>query len=133
MRQSRQRQLKLERPSRQHYVPAARVLAVSVCACACGMAPPLHSPPHLAAETLLPCAPQGLPTIRAFGAGPRFRSAFLQELSDNGAWWFCFLTTGGCGRGFAWICVCVCASACVFESVCVLAGELGWGRWLVCA
>ncbi|EFN52562.1 hypothetical protein CHLNCDRAFT_138549 [Chlorella variabilis] len=36
---------------------------------------------------------KGLPTIRAFGAGPRFRSAFLQELSDNGAWWFCFLTT----------------------------------------
>ena len=42
-----------------------------------------------------PTAVQGLPTIRAYGAGARFRSAFLQGLSENGAWWFCFYTTGG--------------------------------------
>ncbi|PRW21108.1 multidrug resistance-associated 1 isoform X3 [Chlorella sorokiniana] len=36
---------------------------------------------------------KGLPTIRAYGAGARFRSAFLWDLSDNGSWWFCFLTT----------------------------------------
>jgi hypothetical protein len=55
---------------------------------------------------------QGLPTIRAYGAGPRFRTAFLQQLSDNGAWWFCFLTTGGlrCGSVFSFVCVPVCSS-----------------------
>ncbi|KAL4424666.1 hypothetical protein ABPG77_004473 [Micractinium sp. CCAP 211/92] len=36
---------------------------------------------------------KGLPTIRAYGAGARFRSSFLWDLSENGAWWFCFLTT----------------------------------------
>lgn len=29
---------------------------------------------------------QGLPTIRAYGAGARFRSSFLWDLSENGAW-----------------------------------------------
>ncbi|KAL4420399.1 hypothetical protein ABPG75_010055 [Micractinium tetrahymenae] len=36
---------------------------------------------------------KGLPTIRAYGAGPRFRASFLWDLSENGAWWFCFMTT----------------------------------------
>lgn len=30
--------------------------------------------------------PQGLPTIRAYGAGARFRASFLWDLSENGAW-----------------------------------------------
>lgn len=37
-------------------------------------------------NTLLPWISQGLPTIRAYRAGARFRSAFLFDLSDNGAW-----------------------------------------------
>lgn len=36
---------------------------------------------------------QGLATIRAYGAGPRFRAAFLAELDANGAWWFAFIST----------------------------------------
>ena len=69
--------------------------------------PALPSPP---AEMSCACPPacpcglhpntvQGLPTIRAYGAGGRFRSAFLQDLSENGAWWFCFYTTGGWADG----------------------------------
>jgi hypothetical protein len=37
--------------------------------------------------------PQGLPTIRAFGAQARFRRLFTAALDDNGAWWFAFLST----------------------------------------
>ncbi len=36
---------------------------------------------------------QGLPTIRAYGAGPRFRAAFVAALNANGAWWFAFIST----------------------------------------
>jgi hypothetical protein len=36
---------------------------------------------------------QGLPTIRAFGAGERFKQAFVGELDANGAWWFAFIAT----------------------------------------
>jgi hypothetical protein len=41
---------------------------------------------------------RGLPVIRAYGAGARFRAAFLQALSHNGAWWFCFLSCARCAR-----------------------------------
>lgn len=40
----------------------------------------------------LSAALRGLPTIRAYGAGARFRGAFLTALTRNGAWWFCFLS-----------------------------------------
>ena len=36
---------------------------------------------------------QGLPTIRAYGAGPRFLAAFIGALDANGAWWFAFIST----------------------------------------
>ena len=36
---------------------------------------------------------QGLPTIRAYGAGPRFLDAFVGNLDANGAWWFAFIST----------------------------------------
>ena len=36
---------------------------------------------------------QGLPTIRAYGAGPRFLEAFIGALDANGAWWFAFIST----------------------------------------
>ena len=38
-------------------------------------------------------AMQGLPTIRAYGAGERFRATFLAELDANGCWWFAFMST----------------------------------------
>lgn len=47
-----------------------------------------------------PCL-QGLPTIRAYGVGERFRTAFLSDLTANGSWWFCFLVGGGSGQGGA--------------------------------
>jgi hypothetical protein len=57
---------------------------------------PSPCPANHYATSLLPhdFPVQGLPTIRAYGAGPRFRAAFLEQLSENGAWGFCFLTTG---------------------------------------
>ena len=55
--------------------------------CCCGSS---RLPGHLQRRAHL----QGLPTIRAYGAGARFRAAFLTDLSDNGAWWFCFITCG---------------------------------------
>ena len=36
---------------------------------------------------------KGLPTIRAYGAGPWFRSEFLQLLTANVGWWFSWLTS----------------------------------------
>ena len=36
---------------------------------------------------------KGLPTIRAHRAADRFRADFLELLSANVAWWFCWLTT----------------------------------------
>lgn len=36
---------------------------------------------------------QGLPTIRAYGAGERFKKSFIGELDANGAWWFAFIST----------------------------------------
>lgn len=36
---------------------------------------------------------QGLPTIRAYDAGPRFYEAFMEYLDKNGSWWFCFIVT----------------------------------------
>lgn len=35
---------------------------------------------------------QGLPTIRAYGAAPRFHDAFLEHLSLNGRWYFAGLS-----------------------------------------
>jgi ABC-type multidrug transport system fused ATPase/permease subunit len=36
---------------------------------------------------------RGLPTIRAYAAGPRLRAAFLAAASRNAGWSFCWLTT----------------------------------------
>ena len=36
---------------------------------------------------------QGLPTIRAYNAGLRFREEFIGFLDRNGAWWFAFIAT----------------------------------------
>lgn len=36
---------------------------------------------------------QGLPTIRAYGAGDRFRASFLEELDLNCSWWFGYIAT----------------------------------------
>ncbi|BDA43779.1 probable cystic fibrosis transmembrane conductance regulator [Coccomyxa sp. Obi] len=36
---------------------------------------------------------KGLPTIRAYGAGERFKESFIGELDANGAWWFAFIST----------------------------------------
>jgi hypothetical protein len=36
---------------------------------------------------------QGLATIRAYGAGDRFRAAFLRELDLNGSWWYAYIST----------------------------------------
>lgn len=58
-----------------------------------------------------PAAGQGLPTIRAYAAGPRFRALFLADLSRSGSWWFCFLT---CAR---WI------------GFRLGEGGVGWARW----
>jgi len=44
---------------------------------------------HLKLSVIL----QGLPTIRAYAAGERFRAAFLAELDGNGAWWFAYIST----------------------------------------
>ena len=39
------------------------------------------------------CFLQGLPTIRAYGAGPRSQSGFVRALDANGAWWFAYIAT----------------------------------------
>jgi ABC-type multidrug transport system fused ATPase/permease subunit len=47
-------------------------------------------------HTLRACTPQsikGLPTIRAYGAGPRFHAQFLDLLSLNGAWCYAVVST----------------------------------------
>jgi ABC-type multidrug transport system fused ATPase/permease subunit len=36
---------------------------------------------------------RGLPTVRAFGAGPRFHLAFARALAQNGAWWHAFIAS----------------------------------------
>jgi ABC-type multidrug transport system fused ATPase/permease subunit len=36
---------------------------------------------------------RGLPTVRAFGAGPRFHLAFSRALAQNGAWWHAFIAS----------------------------------------
>ena len=36
---------------------------------------------------------QGLPTIRAYAAQPRFHSQFVTDLDRNGSWWFCFIAS----------------------------------------
>ena len=53
-----------------------------------------NSPPWPASHPLWLLCLQGLPVIRAFNAGHRFRAAFLSDLTDNGAWWFTFITMG---------------------------------------
>ncbi|RMZ52713.1 hypothetical protein APUTEX25_000832 [Auxenochlorella protothecoides] len=47
-----------------------------------------RSPVYASFSALL----KGLPSIRAYAAAPRFRARFLRDLSDNGAWWFVFVT-----------------------------------------
>lgn len=37
--------------------------------------------------------PQGLPTIRAYGAESAFQAAFINRLSLNGSWWFAYLAS----------------------------------------
>jgi len=36
---------------------------------------------------------RGLPTVRAFGAGPRFHASFARALAQNGAWWHAFIAS----------------------------------------
>jgi ABC-type multidrug transport system fused ATPase/permease subunit len=39
---------------------------------------------------------KGLPTIRAFGATPRFRASFLSALDVNGSWWMGYICCARC-------------------------------------
>ena len=56
--------------------------------------PPAHGLPVAGVlSSKSPFVLQGLATIRAYGAGDRFRAAFLRELDLNGSWWYAYIST----------------------------------------